>query len=242
MSRTKALTGLKITDADKGLVTAVFATFGVKDHDGDVTLPGAYVDGAEVRMSAWNHGSWQDALPVGKAVIRQDDEKAWFEGEYFLKTQAGREHFEVAKGLAELQEYSYGYDILEAEPGVHEGESVQFLKRMKVHEVSQVLLGAGIGTRTLAVKGRDMKFSDHAESVVTDVDALIERAAEVKAMRLAKGKDMGEQSQGLLTSLDASLKRLSEVMASEPPSDNTQVDMDAELLRAEVHRAQGAIA
>ncbi len=240
MSRTKALKGLKITDADKGLVTAVFSTFNVKDHDGDVTLPGAFADGAEVRISAYNHKSWEGALPVGKATIHQDDDKAWFEGEFFLDTQAGSETFKVIKGLGDLQEYSYGFDVLEAEPGVHDGENVQVLKRVKVHEVSPVLLGAGIGTRTLAVKGRDMKFAEHIESVVTDVTEVLDRAEEVKTLRASQGKAIGQASVDALAELDTQIKRLSEVLTSEP-SETTQVDMSAELLRAEVHRAQGAI-
>ena len=36
-----------------------------------------------------------------------------------------------------------------------DGRSVQFLERLKVHEVSPVILGAGIATRTLATKGKD---------------------------------------------------------------------------------------
>lgn len=239
MSRTKALSGLKITDADKGLVTAVFSTFNVKDHDGDVTLPGAFADGAEVRISAYNHESWKGALPVGKATIHQDDEKAWFDGQFFLDTQAGEETFKVIKGLGDLQEYSYGFDVLEGEPGVFDGENVQFLKRLKVHEVSPVLLGAGIGTRTLAVKGRDMKFSEHATAVMADVDELTARADEIKAMRAEKGKDLGDSAKALLEGVDAALTRLREVMASEPPKDNTQADLARELARHEVRRVTG---
>lgn len=238
-SKTKSLTGLKISDADKGLVTAVFSTFNVKDHDGDVTLPGAFVDGAEVRISAYNHTSWSGALPVGKATIHADEEKAWFEGQFFLDTQMGADTFEVIKNMGDLQEYSYGFDILEAEPGVHDGENVQFLKAVKVHEVSPVLLGAGIGTRTLAVKGRDQKFSEHAASVMADVDALTARAEEIKSMREEKGKELGESAKTLLTGVDAALTRLREVMASEPPSDTTKTDLTRELARHEARRVTG---
>jgi HK97 family phage prohead protease len=155
--KTKALIGLKIENADEGTFSAVFAKFDVIDHDGDVTVPGAFTDGEEVRISAYNHQSWKGALPVGKGIIRQTDTEAIVEGKFFLDTAAGRDTFEVAKQMGDLQEWSYGYDTLEEEPGTKDGRAVNFLKRQKVHEVSPVILGAGIETRTLALKEKEAK-------------------------------------------------------------------------------------
>lgn len=157
MPQTKALSGVKITNAEQGQVEALFATFNVKDHDDDVTLPGAFDDGAKVRISAYNHASWGPAmLPVGKGTIRVTDEGPVLDGQFFMNTQAGRDTFEVVKQLEDLGEWSYGYDILDASEGQLDGEPVQFLKRLKVHEVSPVLLGAGIGTRTMGTKGKQL--------------------------------------------------------------------------------------
>jgi HK97 family phage prohead protease len=158
----KAVDGLKVEvkDADQGTVRAVFSTFNVIDHDGDVTLPGAFQKGQKVRISAYNHTSWSGALPVGKGVIDADDTEAWVDAQFFLNTTAGRETFEVVKQMEELQEWSYGFDVLEAAQGQQEGEDVQFLQKLDVHEVSPVLLGAGIDTRTLAVKGAKQFQSD----------------------------------------------------------------------------------
>lgn len=157
----KSLEGIQIkqgTDGEPtGEVTAVFATLGVIDHDGDVTLPGAFADGAAVRISAYNHASWGPAsLPVGKGTIRESGNEAIFEGQFFMNTQTGRETFEVVKELADLGEWSYGYDVLESSDGAQEGQQVEFLKKVAVYEVSPVLLGAGLNTRTLAVKGKQL--------------------------------------------------------------------------------------
>lgn len=152
----KQLDQVRIKNADKGEVSAVFSRFEVIDHDGDVTLPGAFTDGQKVRISAYNHESWGGALPVGKGFIRTTDTEAILEGQFFLGTTAGRDTFETVKQLDDLGEWSYGYDTDEAAPGTHDGQQVQFLKKLTVHEVSPVLLGAGIGTRTLATKGRQM--------------------------------------------------------------------------------------
>lgn len=159
MKQTKAFRGLKITDAAEGKVKAVFATLNVKDSDGDVTLAGAFTK-EEVRISAYNHQSWKAALPVGKGVIFEDGEDVVFEGEFFLDTTAGKETFAVVKRMGDLQEWSYGYDPLDSERGTKDGEAVRFLKSLKVHEVSPVILGAGVNTRTLVAKAFKQMQSD----------------------------------------------------------------------------------
>lgn len=226
MTQTKSLTGLKITDDEKGQVRAVFSTLGVIDHDGDVTLPGAFTDGAKVRISAYNHASWGDALPVGKGTIHEDGNEAILEGQFFLNTTAGRDTFETVKELGELGEWSYGFDIVEAEQGTLDGQEVQYLKTLLVHEVSPVILGAGLGTRTLAAKAKGMKLTDHLDAVMADVKGAIDRAAEVKTLRSDQGKKLGEESSTLLVGLQSELKRLEEVLTTEEPV-NTTPDVEA---------------
>lgn len=151
MSR-KALTGLQIKSADAGEISAVFCTFGVVDHDNDVVLKGAIPQGKEVVISAYNHASWgPGAIPVGKGVIRIAGNEAVLDGQLFLDTQAGRDTFNALKQLGDLAEYSWGYDVLDGTPNQHGGRN---LKSVDVHEVSPVLKGASIGTRTLALKER----------------------------------------------------------------------------------------
>lgn len=168
----KQLSRVEIKSADKGEVTAVFATFNVKDKDGDVTLPGAFQDGAEVVISSYQHTSWGGALPVGKGRIRTTKTEAMVDAQFFLDTAAGRDTFTVVKRLGPLQQWSYGFDTLEADRGTFKGEDVQFLKKMLVHEASPVLVGAGVNTRTLAAKAA--KNGTHSEeAVVTAYNAAI---------------------------------------------------------------------
>lgn len=145
-------------EGEPGEFTAVFSRFNVVDHDGDVTIPGAFKDGQQVRIAYWGH-RWQD-LPVGRGVIHQDGEKAWVDGKFFLDTIAGKETYQTVKNLEELQEWSYGFDVEEAEPGVFDGQDVVFLRRLNVYEVSPVLLGAGIGTGTTDIKDRKADDGD----------------------------------------------------------------------------------
>lgn len=149
-------------DGKPGEFSAVFSTFNVIDHDQDVTLPGAFSDGQKVRISYWGH-RWHD-LPVGRGVVHADDEKAWVDGMFFLDTEAGMETYKTVKNLAELQEWSYGFDIIESKSGQFEGDDVRFLSKMTVHEVSPVLLGAGIGTQTVAIKGTSQEDPEEPEA------------------------------------------------------------------------------
>ncbi|MFC3986799.1 HK97 family phage prohead protease [Streptosporangium jomthongense] len=143
---------VEIKDADKGLVTAVFATYNKADSDSDVTLPGAFEDGAEMPISAYGHTSWEGALPPGKGRIRTTSKEAILEAEFFMDTAHGIDTFKTVQRLGKLGQWSYGYDATKFSYGEHEGKRVRFLEALKVHEVSPVLLGAGVNTRTLSAK------------------------------------------------------------------------------------------
>ena len=140
-------------DGEPGEFRAIFSTFNVVDHDGDVTVPGAFQEGQAVRIAYWGH-RWQD-LPVGRGAIHQDEEKAWVDGRFFLDTIAGKETYQTVKNLEELQEWSYGFDIEESSMGKFEDQDVQYLRKLTVYEVSPVMLGAGIGTHTETIKGQN---------------------------------------------------------------------------------------
>jgi len=151
-------------DADEtGEFRAEFATLNVIDHDGDVTVPGAFRDGQETLIEAWNHNYGQ--LPVGKGVIHEDGDKAVVEGFFFLDTQGGLEHYKTVKALGSLQEWSYTFDVEDSGSGEFDGEDVQFLRKLDVWGVAPVERGAGIDTRTTDIKAvKDSKDNGAADS------------------------------------------------------------------------------
>jgi hypothetical protein len=148
----KQLGGVSIKNADRGEFSAVIATYGVIDKDGDVTEPGAHRDGAEVIVSAYGHASWGGTLPVGKARLRTTKTQTIADGQFFMDTTHGRDTFETVKQLGPMGQWSYGYDVLDSATGELDGQPVRFLKSQEIHEVSPVLIGAGVNTRTLATK------------------------------------------------------------------------------------------
>lgn len=165
MSTTKTFSGIEIKSAAAGTVRAVFATFATIDHDGDVILPGALTNGAEVVISAYGHQSHVGALPVGKGRVVTTTTEAILDGEFFLDTTAGRDTFTTVKNLGPLGEWSFSLHDVVSERGTWKGEPANLLKSIRVKEVSPVLMGAGINTRTLAAKSRhtDEIRSQHPE-------------------------------------------------------------------------------
>lgn len=160
------LGSIEIKDATQGLIQAKFATFNVVDLDGDWTLPTAFEAGAKVKMSAFGHTSWRGQLPIGKGVIRLEKDFAFFDGQFFMNTVSGRESFETVKAMGDLQEFSYGYDVLQ------EGQLTDELKlkgarrvlaKQLVHEISPVLVGAGGEGRTGLLSVKEAEISDAAE-------------------------------------------------------------------------------
>lgn len=184
---------VEIKDAEKGIVEAVFATLEQKDHDDDWTLPGAFGE-QNVRVSAYGHTSWRGALPVGRGKIREEGNKAIAELKFFMGTQHGRDHFEVIKEMGDLQEWSYGFDVLERGELTEELRQrgvARVLKKLKVHEVSPVMLAAGVGTQTLAIKEAEAAAKKEAEEAAAkEAEEAAAREAEAAAEAAAKKAEL----------------------------------------------------
>ena len=176
-----------------GQVRAVMATLNVVDSDGDVTVSGAFGEQEAPIQPAHNWNS----VPLGKARVYEDgdDIKAYLN--FNLDIQEGRDwyaalKFDFENGTAPLQQYSYGYAPEEFRFGEFKGDQVRFLEKVKVHEVSPVLLGAGINTRTLAVKSGLVKarsWEEHLEIVEILGSEVLDFYNRAKAGSAARGKE-----------------------------------------------------
>ena len=148
---------LKEDNESLGEVKAVFSVFNNIDSDGDVVLPNAIKSGfnsGDVPM-VWAH-KWD--MPIGKGKIKQDKDMATFEGKFFMDTESGKEAYNLVKSMGDLQQWSFGFRVLDSEYGKFkkdandEGEDVRYLKDLEVYEVSPVLVGANQETFTMAIK------------------------------------------------------------------------------------------
>ena len=203
----------EIKDDATGAVQAAFSVFNTIDSDGDVVKPSAFEDGQEIPM-VWAH-QWDK--PVGRGVVKVGRKQAIFDGNFFLDTVAGMEAYRTVKNMGNLQEWSFGFRVLEAEDGQFEEQGVQFLKKLELFEVSPVLVGANRETRTLTIKGavpdlsglKDMMAEMRGamgamRSAMTRMERAMEMEAEgapgeVKETEPIDGKQSVDDSDGLIT-------------------------------------------
>lgn len=151
-------------------VEAVFATMNTIDADGDILLPGAIEDGQTVPISAYGHTSWQGKLPIGRGTITVRGDEAIIHAELF-DTVDGRDTATVLDGLGGLGQWSFGLDIVEAERGTVKGQPANLVSRVTIHEVSPVLRGAGVNTRTLTTGSPEEQAArEAARFAATELD------------------------------------------------------------------------
>lgn len=186
------------TEGDnQGEFLATFAKLSVVDRDKDVTIPGAFTNGQEVRVCQWGH-NWS-ALPAGKGTISADDEFARCNGAFFLDTSHGMDTYRTVKNLGSLQEWSYGYDVKDYSFGEWEGEQVRFLRKLDVFEVSPVLLGAGIDTGTDLIKS--FSYGDEGDRLLEAIEAYILRSGDLKSLRAKDGRVLSDRNRRRLIAL-----------------------------------------
>lgn len=185
----KAFRGFAIKDADRGEIEAVVATLNVVDKDGDIIRKGALGGSAAVTMSAWGHDAIFGATPAGKGTLVEEKSQLRFAGRVFLSTTNGRETFEVLKEMGEDQEWSFGFRVTGWEVPSDEEKKAgawRVITKMEAFEVSPVLVGAGVNTRTTSIKQADGDPGGSVgPSVPTLNDAQVQELAADVAKRLA---------------------------------------------------------
>ncbi len=204
---------LLATDEVEGKVEAVFSIFNEIDSDGDVVLPDSIKSGYGDRGVAmvWGH-DWKDV--IGRGEIKQDGSKATFNGQFIMDTERGREAFNTVKAMGDLQQWSFGYEVIDSENGkfTKDGQEtdVRYLKDLRVWEVSPVLVGANQNTHTLAVKNATQEVNDDSDKkrFTDEIDELrkslahsIERIRDLISLRLEKGKKLSEKSSNAIIEL-----------------------------------------
>lgn len=226
-----------------GAVRALFSTLNVIDHDNDVTLPGAFTNGEMVRIASYGHKTME--LPVGHGTIEADEKSAIMVGRFYTETTPGKDTYLTVKNQSEagLQEWSYEYDILDSEPGAMNGQPVQFLKRLKVHGVTPVYLGAGIGTQTLDIKAlHEVSFTDHGEELSALIADYIERAKNRAQFRAKEGRTLSTVNRNRLNALVESLASVgAEIQKLLDETDPESGKQDLERLRAQFLRTTATL-
>ena len=166
----------------------------------------------------WSH-KWEN--PIGKGRIVQDDDKATFKGEFIMSSESGKEAYEIVKAMGDLQQWSFGFQVDDAEQGQFQkdgqSQEVRYIKSATVFEVSPVLVGANQSTYTVAVKEQKekdvkdvesgLRFTDEADNVLITINNFIDRAKELTSLRLEKGKTLSKSAQESLMQIQTESKK-----------------------------------
>jgi Caudovirus prohead serine protease len=204
----KSLAIKEMSDSGAGL--ALLANLKGVDNDGDTYAKGAFdwKSGGQWASMVPAH-NWKE-MPFGKAHVYEEGDTAFAELKLNLDTGAGRDwhsalKFDLATGNP-VQEWSYGYDVLDHSFEMRSGQKIRVLKQLEVIEVSPVMRGAGKGTGTLEMKGVSLKDSDFAatlEQLQTWATALDSNPGLVSATGL---KQLGEVHVAIGRALEARAK------------------------------------
>ncbi|MCT1956378.1 HK97 family phage prohead protease [Dermabacter hominis] len=169
VARTKHLT-VPIKAAGDGLTEGQFtgyaAVFGNKDSYGDVIVKGAFEEslstyrenGAGIACY-WSHQMSDPEMCIGETVeAREDDHGLFVKVQLDLDTVKGAQVYRLIKA-GRVNQMSFAYDI-EDYAFAHDEEKGEFLelRRLKLHEVSVVQVGANQETELLDVKTRLSQF------------------------------------------------------------------------------------
>src|ERR1051325_501599 len=217
-----------------GAFRAYISTLNVVDKEGAVSLPGIFPDGKRILISAYQHMSWYGALPTGDGVVGSDGANAWVDGKFWLDTEAGKQNYLPVKNAADLQEWSYGYDVqdasnakddLEAFPG-----AVRILKQQDVYEASPVLVGAGVNTRTDFINSMNEPYADEATRVLASAKAWLDRSRELASLRAKEGRVLSsanrERLAALADALNGALADIGELLAATDPEGGKSAAQD----------------
>ena len=213
---------LTTTNEVEGKVEAVFSVFNEIDSDGDVVRPNSIKSGYGDRGVAmvWAH-DWKDV--IGRGQIIQEQDRAVFKGQFIMDTERGRDAFNTVKAMGDLQQWSFGYEVMESENGTFKKDNeeeveVRYLNEVKVWEVSPVLVGANQNTETVLVKEQSdieeikeptgTRFSTDVDELLIKLSAVLKRAKELTALRISKEKLLSDGSTEVLSELQDSLQEV----------------------------------
>ena len=136
---------------DEGLydIIAKVGNIGVVDAHNDVFDAGS-VGNQEVLISWWNHAVHNQALPVGKGLLKEQGDGVFLYGKYF-STGTAQELRDTLKEMGDT-EWSVGYRALEISTPDDNKDKAWHVLKADVFEVSPVLRGAQPGTHTISQK------------------------------------------------------------------------------------------
>ncbi|MGN6754841.1 MAG: HK97 family phage prohead protease [Thermomicrobiales bacterium] len=123
--------------------------------------------------------------------------------------------------MGDLQEYSWGFRVLDSDYAERDGQDVRVITKAEVYEVSPVLVGANRQTGTLALKrllteGHEpgLTFADESDAVLAAARRFAERAAALAATRAKDGRVLSAANVDRLQSHASALHQVADDLSA----------------------------
>lgn len=193
--------------APEGRAVAAVVHFDTPDLDSDVVLKSAWPAGVNVAIQPshdWN------SYAIGEGVTDQRGEWGTVNLDFFLDTSLGKDWYASTKRRGDRQQWSFGYRVLESEPGTVAGQPVQFLKSLQLFEASPVLAGAQPLSHTMAIKAAEpgLPFADELDAAHAAVTSLLGRSQSLADLRSKEGRTLSTANRNRLAGLAESMRSL----------------------------------
>lgn len=221
-------------DGDKRYIEAVFSLFDTIDSDNDVTKANALrsgYTGNKVPL-VWNH-DWSKV--IGRGIIETDNQKAVFKG-YFLNTEAGKEAYNTVKEMQDMQQFSYGFQVMKSSKGTHidsKGEEVpvRVLEDVKVWEVSPVLVGAQQNSFVQALKSGLEPYDEIDTEFEEIIEPEVSSTTDASISKSQQGLRLGEHAVASLEELKAFTERIEDLASLRNSEKKTLSSKSTEMIQ-----------
>lgn len=221
-------------DGDKRYIEAVFSLFDTIDSDNDVTKSNALrsgYSGNKVPL-VWNH-DWSKV--IGRGIIETDNQKAVFKG-YFLNTEAGKEAYNTVKEMQDMQQFSYGFQVMKSSKGTHidsKGEEVpvRVLEDVKVWEVSPVLVGAQQNSFVQALKSGLEPYDEIDTEFEEIIEPEVSSTTDASISKSQQGLRLGEHAVASLEELKAFTERIEDLASLRNSEKKTLSSKSTEMIQ-----------
>jgi len=216
----------------EGKLTAAIVRFDTIDSDQDVILRSAWLPGQVVPIVPAH--DWQ-SYAIGEGITAQSGEWGVVDGELFTDTTLGMDWYRSMKRRGSRQQWSFGFEITEAERGTIDDKAVRFIQGLRLFEASPVLVGAQSASHLVSIKAQGgdvtepdadgiktgIPLADHTEQARAACLSVVERYQALAALRAKEGRVLSEANRrriaGLAEQMRAALAELDDLMAATEP-------------------------
>lgn len=220
-NKTLPLTELKITanGGEAGTFEGRASTFGSVDSYADVVVPGAYRDTIPEFLSrgfiGWGH-DWRE--PVGIVTAAEERADGLYVSGQFHSTDLAQQARTIARervAAGKFMGLSIGYEaeaweMRQVEQPVRNAwgeftDKVRALTKIKLFEVSLVLIPAESQAGVTTIKGYGLSEEDHSERVRVAVREYVQRLASGSETRRKEGRAISSARRARMEAVMASL-------------------------------------